>query len=342
MDSPTPPEDGTPQGRPDAGLTPVQTDVLAQLGAPTAERPSFDPALASALRTHLDGVLTGLHEGPDAYPLTDAQRSRLPIWVSKRHLGLVHECEGRFAADGLEPFEWSVPTARGTIVHKAIELGVSWDGDANPRLLVDEAIASLTESPGSIGDWLYGLDERLRAELRGAAIELVSAFAEVFPPLDPRWWPVAETGLRAELGNGAVVLGGRVDLTLGRPRGTVAGKVIIDFKTGTPRPAHHDDLRFYALLETLARGTPPRLLASLYLDAGQLRTEEVTEDVLGVALRRTSDGAARIFAVSVAGAEPELTPGHHCRWCPARDSCDTGTAWLADHQPDDRYDPDDA
>lgn len=319
------------------GLNPVQREVLGQLGATADQRPTFDDGLAADLRAHLDSVLAGLHEGPDAYPLTPDQRSRLPLWVAKHDLRVVHECEGLYVAESRQPFEWTVATAVGTIVHKAIELGVAWDTETAPRTLVDEAIASLTESPRSIGDWLYGLDERHRAELRGAAIERVSAFGEVMPPLDPRWRPVTETGLRAELGNGAVVLGGRVDLTLGRARGNVAGKVLVDYKTGTPRPHHSDDLRFYALLETLARGTPPRLLASLYLDAGQLRTERVTEDLLGVALRRTSDGAARIMALAVADQAPELSPGHHCRWCPANTTCDTGQAWLADQDADNPY-----
>jgi len=318
----------------EAPLTPVQREVLDQLGATAAERPSFDPSMARDLRTHLDSVLTGLHSGDDAYELTDEQRKRLPVWVSKHAMGQVHDSEGLYVASLSEPFVWSVPTAVGTIVHKAIELGIAWDSDPTPRLLVDEAIASFTDSPGSMGDWLYGLDERHRAELRTAAIERVSAFGEVFPPLDPRWRPVSETGLRAEVGSGAVVLSGRVDLTLGRARGNVAGKVLIDYKTGTPRRHHTDDLRFYSLLETLARGTPPRLLATLYLDAGQLRTERVTEDLLGVALRRTTDGAARMLALTVADQPAELSAGYHCRWCPALSTCDTGQAWVADQDAD--------
>ncbi len=358
MDDPDPPDgyaDDQPAGdvSHDA-LTPVQQQILSELGATAAERPEFDPSLARRMRSYLDDsvrtVLDGLaatasesdaHAGAPAAPGRRTDK-RLPLYVSKHALMQVHNCEGLYLADEAEPFEWTVRTATGTIVHKAIELGVSWDPDPVPAELVDAAIASLTESTASIGDWLYGLDERQRAELRGAAIEMSSAFWEVFPPLKPRWRPVAENRLRAELGGSTgVVISGRVDLTLGRAEGNRAGKVIIDFKTGAMRQHHTDDLRFYALLETLARGTPPRLLATLYLDAGQLRTEAVTEDLLTAALRRTMDGAARIAAVTIGHQDPELTPGYHCRWCPALATCDTGQGWLAALDDTDRYDPDD-
>jgi RecB family exonuclease len=338
----------------DDALTPVQQQILSELGATTAERPEFDPTLARRMRSYLDDsvrtVLDGLAatgDGSDGHaapqPEADGRSERrLPLYVSKHALMQVHNCEGLYLADEAVPFEWTVRTATGTIVHKAIELGVSWDPDPVPAELVDAAISSLTESTASIGDWLYGLDERQRAELRGAAVEMSSAFWEVFPPLKPRWRPVAENRLRAELGGSkGVVVSGRVDLTLGRAEGNRAGKVIIDFKTGAMRQHHTDDLRFYALLETLARGTPPRLLATLYLDAGQLRTEAVTEDLLTAALRRTMDGAARIAAVTIGRQDPELTPGYHCRWCPAAATCDTGQAWLAAVDDTDRYDPDD-
>lgn len=347
-------DDGSTDDSNDGALTPVQQQILSELGATAAERPEFDPTLARRMRSYLDDsvrtVLDGLaatDNAPDApagdQAAADSRRDpRLPLYVSKHALMQVHNCEGLYLADEAVPFAWTVRTATGTIVHKAIELGVSWDPDPVPAELVDAAIASLTESTASIGDWLYGLDERQRAELRGAAVEMSSAFWEVFPPLKPRWRPVAENRLRADLGGKTgVVISGRVDLTLGRAEGNRAGKVIIDFKTGAMRQHHTDDLRFYALLETLARGTPPRLLATLYLDAGQLRTEAVTEDLLTAALRRTMDGIARIAAVAVGGQEPELTPGFHCRWCPAAATCDTGQAWLASIDDAGRYDPDD-
>ena len=76
-------------------------------------------------------------------------------------------------------------------------------------------------------------------------------FLECFPPLEARWRPVTESRLRADLCDDRIVLSGKVDLTVGRADGLRAGKVLLDLKTGGFAPAHREDLRFYALLETL-------------------------------------------------------------------------------------------
>lgn len=343
--APTGGDGATPPENASSALTATQRDVLDQLGASTAERPVFDPQLGRRIRAHLEDAVTQLLEGlgeSDGGPESGPQggKTLLPLWVSKHDFAVLHSCEGRYLAGLDEPFEWRVPIAVGTVVHKAIELGVFWNGATTPRQLVDEALESYTSSTDSIGDWLYGLDEGSRAELRGRAVELYSAFEETFPPLQARWRPVCEARLRTDLHGGDIRLSGKVDLTLGQAHGDVAGKVLIDFKTGSVLPHHLDDLRFYAMLETLARGTPPRLLATAYLDSGRLRTEAVTPELLAAAVRRTTDGIAAIVAMRMGGDEPSLSPGLHCRWCPARDRCATGQAWLEETSDPDRYDPD--
>ena len=99
---------------------------------------------------------------------------------------------------------------------------------------------------------MAGIDEYDRAELRGLAVDQVTAFTECFPRSRPAWRPRTEAQVRTELLGGRIVLSGKVDLSLGRP----GEKVIIDLKTGMPRPQHREDLRFYALLETLVIGVP--------------------------------------------------------------------------------------
>src|SRR5690606_28678162 len=137
-----------------------------------------------------------------------------------------------------EPFAWTPASARGAVAHKAIELATSWRGDPAPGVLVDEGLARLVESPGTLGQYLGQLGEGERAELHAAATERVSMFQECFPPLEPRWRPVPESRLRAELCGGRIVLAGKVDLTVGRPDGVRAGKVLIDLKTGGFSPGH--------------------------------------------------------------------------------------------------------
>jgi hypothetical protein len=306
----------------DSGPNPAQAEVLAALGARPHERPEFDPRLRAELREGLERRLA---------PVADRVPDGETLWVSKHLLSSVHGCEGLFLAQEAEDFAWSPQTARGTVAHKAIELSVSWRGDPSAGELVDEAIARLIAGNDRIGDYLGALGEGERAELHGEASERVNMFLECFPRLEARWRPVAESRLRADLNDDKVVLSGKVDLTVGRAEGVRAGKVLIDLKTGGFAPSHRDDLRFYALIETLRLGVPPRLLASYYLDGGRLQDEVVSEDTLAVAFERVVAGADAAVALRHErheGREPVLRPGPPCRWCPRRTDCDVGQRYL--------------
>jgi hypothetical protein len=220
------------------------------------------------------------------------------------------------------------------VAHKAIELGVSWHGEPVPTDLEDESLARLSQGTDSIGDFLRTCGEADRAELRGQATDRVTTFFDCFPPLKPVWRPVPESKVRVELLDSRVVLSGKIDLSIGRANGTTAGKVLIDLKTGGFAPAHLDDLRFYALLETIKIGTPPRLLASYYLEEGRPHTEVVTDGLLHAALARTVDGVARMLELRTAGRAPTKRTGPPCRWCPALATCREGTAWCAGDDPE--------
>jgi len=118
--------------------------------------------------------------------------------------------------------------------------------------------------------------------------------------------------------------------------------VLIDLKTGCAAPRHREDLRFYALVETLRSRVPPRKLASYYLDAGEASHEDVTEGTLRATARRTLDGINREIELRVEGAEPVKRPGTSCRWCPIAPECKEGTAYLNARAADstDPFDPD--
>jgi len=306
--------------RTDPPLNPAQADLLAVLRGDPADRPTFDAGLRHELRAALEDALEPLvqHLGPKA------------LYVAKHPLDQVLGCEGRYLAEEAEPFAWTPPMARGVVAHKAIELGLSWRGDPVPGDLVAEAVARLADGSDGLADWLQTASETDHAELQSVATDRVSAFFELFPPLRRAWRPVTESKVRVELFDGAVVLSGKIDLSLGQADGTTAGKVLIDLKTGSPRPSHIDDLRFYAVLETIRVGTPPRLLASVYLDQGRPMVEEVTVDVLAAGVRRAIGGASRMVALTRLGEQPVLRPSFGCSWCPALDGCDTGRRHLAD------------
>jgi hypothetical protein len=300
-----------------AELNPAQREVLDALRAPERPRPRYDAGLRAALRAHLEEEL-----GPLA-ALVDR-----PAVVTKRALGEVLTCEAHHLASTAAPFEWNVALARGVVVHRAIQLGV-FRRDAPPPLeLVDDALDRLADDPdAAVADYLLDLPEAERAELRGAASEVVSAFTELWPPLARTWFPRTETPVRAELCGGKVVLTGRVDLSLGVADGDRAGRVLVDLKTGGASAGHLHDLRFYALLETLRSGVPPLRLATSYLEAGDLAVEDVDEDVLEAAVRRTVQGARAVLEVRLGLRSPAITPNPACRWCPAREGCEGAGRW---------------
>ncbi|MGH9185276.1 MAG: PD-(D/E)XK nuclease family protein [Acidimicrobiales bacterium] len=311
-------------------LNPAQQDVLDVLGSLRDGRPVFDAGLRHDLRIELEDGLA-----PVVTALDDVDDTET-LWVSKHALATVHGCEVRFLAEDAIGFAgWSVPTARGTVAHKAIELSVHWRGAPTPMELTDEAIARLTETatgPTALAAWLQGLSDVERAELRAQVNDHVAKFLECFPPLRARWRPVTEAKLRQSLCGERIVLAGKADLTLGMASGTTAGKVLIDLKTGGFAPAHLDDLRFYALVEAMRMGVPPRRLATYYLDAGRLMAEDVTEAMLRSTTARVIDGAARMVALRHGGAQPVLRPGPACRWCPKLAECETGRSHLSQRE----------
>ena len=129
-------------------------------------------------------------------------------------------------------------------------------------------------------------------------------------------------------------MSGRPDLALGRPDGTVAGRVLFDFKTGSFSPTHRDDLRLYALMEAMAV-LPPRLLVTYYLDQGKFMPEEVTEDLLYSTVARIVAGTERIIQLRKSRREPDVIPGPACRWCPVRPDCEEGLRYLDEDSGDD-------
>lgn len=310
---------GYDTGSMDTPLNPAQRAVLDLLGCPLAERPVFDPELATDLRHELEEALA---------PLVADRSEDDPLKIKKHRLSRVHGCEARFVAEDDQPFRPTPATVRGTIAHKAIELAMNWPGEANPLDLVDEATARFAESDRWLADWLQTAGEADRAELRGEAGARVAKFLECFPPLATRWRPVPESRYTADLCDGRIVLDGKVDLTLGTATGDRAGKVLIDLKTGGFSVDHAHDLRFYALIETLRLGVPPRLIATYDLDRARAVPEEVSEAVLRSAVARTVDGVVRIVELTGGSRPVTTTPSAACRWCLIQRECPEGSDYL--------------
>ncbi|MDQ1397320.1 MAG: hypothetical protein QOG64_2579, partial [Acidimicrobiaceae bacterium] len=249
--------------------------------------------------------------------------------VSKNMLGQVHQCERWFLAEEREGFAWSARSAAGTVAHKAIELLVFCRDAPPPMDLVDRAIDRLIESGGQWGpgEVLSTWSEAEMAELRSDASDRVTKFLECFPPLKREWWPVLESRARVELCERRIVLKGKVDLSLGRRSGDQARVLLVDFKTGAPHRSHVDDLRFYALLETIRSGVPPFRVASYYLDAARWHHEDITEDLLEATVHRVAEGATKLIELRIDERPPTTNPGPACGFCPDRDDCDGAERW---------------
>src|SRR5262245_31365846 len=112
-DAVTPPAYRGPVATVAEGLNPAQQEVIDALGAPPSERPVFDAGLRLELRAELEAGLTLVVETLDA--------TAGPLTITKHLLAAVHGCEVRFLEEDRAGFEWSVPLARGSVAHKAIE-----------------------------------------------------------------------------------------------------------------------------------------------------------------------------------------------------------------------------
>lgn len=295
-------------------LNPAQQRTLALLRR-SAEATVFDAAFVDDVRD----------EATEAFAQFSARLDGQTVFVTKHTLNSVHDCEVHFLAP--DDFEWTPARAHGQVAHKAIQLMLNWRGEPTSRELVDEALARLGDEERDFGRWVASLSPGDEAELRGRAVERVTKFSESFPPLEMRFNPATEAAAQWPLDH-PVLLRARVDLVIGRPQGRESRKVIIDFKTGRVAARHREDLRFYALVETLVREVPPRKLATFYLDSAEPMVEDVTEGVLRAALRRTLDGIHTLIELRVEGRPPLKRPGVSCRWCPYRGECAEGAAYL--------------
>ena len=299
-------------------LSPVQQEVLNNIGALRETWPEFSGELRGELRGELEkGIAEHVAQlGPDRH-----------IWANKHAVGSVLGCEKKFLAEREFP-GWSVPLARGSIVHKAIELSINWPNVPVPGDLVDEAIARLEFSEMNIATFLQQLNDSDRAQLRSNALEQVTQFDECWPRLKSQWRPTTEAKVRLDLFEGKVTLQGKIDLTLGRAEGHKAGKVLIDFKTGQLRSEHMADLRYYALIEACRIGTPPRRIASYYLEQGRFQPEDVSEEMLFSAAQRAVDAINRMIELELDESNPRITPNPSCRWCSALETCQPGQVSL--------------
>lgn len=292
--------------------------------------PETDPEIAVLLESRLrDGLVDVVESG--------VRLQVSPLQVRKTHITSVLKCQGLYLAQLDEPFTWDVARARGTIAHKAIELTLV-RVDGTPLDLVESALRHLERNESTLGDFLREMHTDERHQLVLLATDLVTKFVEDWPALQRGWRPRVESSARLPLFGGLIELVGRVDLALGFPIDGRPGSLLIDFKAGSQRPIEHMvEMRYYALLETLRTKVPPYRVATYYLDGGNFLVEDVTRESLEAVAEQTIEAVKRMMPMWLREHPPALTPGLHCKYCPARDWCQPGTDWmkqLANHDSD--------
>ncbi len=283
------------------------------------DRPEFEASLAEELRVHLDESLA---------PIVERLAPADTLAISKRDLGMVFSCERRFAAD--PPFVVSLANVRGTVFHRALERTINSPERMPPLERARTALEYCASSPDLrwCQEFLGALSPDDHHDLVRDVGGLVSTFMSDWPVLSTRWDPKVEYRLRARLAGGRVTLNGKPDLVVGTAQGTVARALIVDFKTGWVRAEHREDLRFYALLETLVRGVPPFRLVSYYPESGEPVVEDVTVALLESAARRVVDGIDRIETLRARRRPAREVGNGLCRFCAELPKCVTGTAHV--------------
>lgn len=297
-------------------LTTVQERTLVGLMGSREERPLFPRSVADDLTAELERRLQ---------PVADRLPDGRQLWLTKGRLVNLHSrCEGFFLADelGEAVFTYGPQLAVGKVVHKAVEVGV-YARSLGEAELAERALDRLRGSDPRFDEYAGLLDEVERAELLGEAVRQLSWFRTAFPPLERSWNPVVEWPVRVELAGGRIVLSARPDLVLGsadQEEPMRARRLVLELKGGQDRPEQDDDARFYALVIALHHGVPPFRVATVNLQGGTTRPQDVTIDLLRSALRRIVDGAVRAVAL-LTGEEPNLRPGKWCEWCPRSETC---------------------
>jgi hypothetical protein len=285
-----------------ARLTPAQQRTLEALRRSEGEPVVFDRDVVAELRADAVAALQELGQRLDGETLA----------VNKFNVAEVLACETHFLDPS--PFAWTPALACGKVSHRAIELHLNWRGEPTPAELVDDALARLGDDESSFGDWVAALSAGDEADLRGRSIARVTQFIECFPPLRHAWHPVTEAQVRWPV-EGPILLRAKADIVIGRVAGAESRKVLIDLKSGRIYDRHREDLRYYALVETLAREVPPRMVASFSLEAGEAVVDEVTEGMLRTSLRRTLDAIQRMVELTVEGRPPRPLPSSSCFRC---------------------------
>jgi len=276
--------------------------LLERLRVTGRLRPAADPAFTADLKGLLESGLQDLAElgGPE-----DGGR----LVVTKDRLTGVLACPGHRTVDRFGERSFTIPMACGALVDALFRQIVTVGSVGDPLADALDGLGTDERQSGLVA-WIGGLAPSDLAELRAEVDRQVQGLVSRWPVLDPHWLPRTQEAMRAGLAGGRIELSARVDLAIGRPAEDEGSVAIVEVKSGARRPAHREDLRFYALVEALRSPAPPFAVATYYSRTGEVDVESVTHDLLVEAARRCLVGTREL-----AGAPSGADSGAWCSAC---------------------------
>jgi hypothetical protein len=268
------------RGRPTGPPRSPGTDVLASLRGDSRHRPLVDPGLSGGLRDWLEDGLCSV-----------APRVATPLILNKQSLRDALAGRPDRTKTGAQPVNHSI--ALGALIDVLFRQLVTIGRIDDP---MKDGIGALRIDPRrcEIVDFVNALTGHERAEFQEELATQTAILLDRWPRLSPSWLPRTQERIAIPLAGGDVVLVGVVDLIVGAPSAGRASIGLIELKSGRARSEDRDDLRFYALLETLRSGAPPFRVATFYTRTGQVDAEDVDDEALISSVRRVLSAIERI------------------------------------------------
>jgi putative RecB family exonuclease len=226
----------------------------------------------------------------------------------------------RFSAIDRLPEPPSPLAAKGTLVHRALEL-LMWD-EPPGRRSIDAALTKLTRARDDVlGDPEYeGLDlGQTEEEFLADAAQLIRNYFELE---DPDTVQVIGTELRLSVELGSLTLRGIIDRLELDDNGEL---VVTDYKTGRAPGAAYEQARlggvhFYAFLCEQLLGRRPARVQLLHLrEPLAISTVPDEQSIKGLRQRATAIWSAIELACERDDFRPR--PGRHCDFCSFHEYC---------------------
>jgi len=291
-------------------LTPRQVRTLDELIAIGAERPAADPSLITEIVARLEAAVA---------PALERWTER-SLYLTKGQYLSVRRCEGEMLANARTPRTGqSAAAVAGTIAHRAVQL--SYTHPFRPvSEYVRQSVVGARSADIDLDAWWAKLPLAEQSDLLMQITSKVTNFLDDFPPLDPSWSPRFEEPMVAKIGK--LTLASRADLLIGRPRGDLRQTMLlIDLKSGDLKDEHQEEAQFYALVSAVRHGVPPWRSLVYSLASGEYTRPDVSSETLLETADKVGAAVVALVDVLTERRTPDLRPGRHCRWCPAKDSC---------------------